>query len=60
MNRVMVAEGFALTDIQVLVKSEESGAKQTARTGPLPLICAELIRNTWLLIMTLVLHRKLE
>lgn len=50
-----VADGFALMDVQLVATSEEPGGKQTATTAPLPLICAWVIRNTWLPIMAPVL-----
>lgn len=58
------AEGFALTDVQFLSTLEElgggEGGKQTATTAPLPLICAWVIRNTWLPIMAPVLSCEVE
>lgn len=54
------AERFALMDVQLLATSEEPGGKQTATAAPLPLICAWVIRNTWLPIMASVLSCEVE
>lgn len=54
------AEGFALMDGQLLATSVEPGGKQTATAAPLPLICAWVIRNTWLPIMAPVLSWEVE
>lgn len=54
------AVGFALMDVQLLTTSEEPGGKQTATAAPLPLICAGVIRNTWLPIMAPVLSWEVE
>ncbi len=55
-----VAEGFALMDVQLLATSEKPGGKQTETAAPLPLICAWVIRNTWLPIMAPVLSCEVE
>lgn len=55
-----MVKGFAPINVQLLATSEELVGKQTASTAPLPLICASVIRNTWLPIMTPLLSHEVE
>lgn len=55
-----MVERFALMDVQFLATSEQSRGKQTATAARLPVICAWVIRNTWLTIMAPVLSCEVE